>query len=384
MIQENFAKFVPKPLDETTYFRAKHFVSYIIQEEFLKMFTSKDLYTKGYHIYTTIDINNQESAEQLFQKLLPQNTTPKRIQRTRKSSGKNLVTDSLSPENGSVYDEGITGGLLAVENYTGAIKIFIGGKNYNGSKFNRVSQAQRQVGSSWKPFVYAAALEQGLTMDTIRTDSPITIGKWSPKNYGGKYSGAMSLATALTYSINTIAVKLAKEVGVHSVKMLAIKAGIPGEKIVNNLTMALGSSALTLRDMVQGYTIFANEGQTVPIYGISHILDNTGNEIYRHKPTPKQVISPQTALDIKSAMVNVIDHGTGYAAKIPNQVVFGKTGTTNEWRSAWFIGGTETYLMGLYLGYDDNTSLGEGFTGGSKCAPIWKQFALQICSKFNE
>lgn len=254
----------------------------------------------------------------------------------------------------------------------GAIKSMVGGKDYSESQFNRVTQAKRQPGSSFKLFVYLAALEWGLTPNSWVVDKPIKYNGYSPKNYNHRYAGDMMLREAFWRSINTVAVQLAHQVGIGKVINMAYRLGVK-ESLEPNLSLALGTSEVTVMEMVGAYAHMANNGRKVVPYAIRKITTNNGEKILYErtgKDAEGQVVRKSVVGMMNGMMVNTVAFGTGAAAKIGRQAA-GKTGTSQNSRDAWFIGFTPQYVTGVWVGNDDNSPM-KRVTGGSVPARIWR------------
>jgi penicillin-binding protein 1A len=271
----------------------------------------------------------------------------------------------------------LQGAFLALEPTTGAVKAMIGGTDFDTSQFNRAVQGARQPGSAFKPFVYAAALDSHFTPASIIVDEPISFqdnnSVWMPHNYEDKFFGPTTLREALTFSRNVVTVKLATRLGVKPLVKYIKQLGIRSP-LAPNLSLALGSSEVTLMELVAAYSVFANQGQHVEPRFITKITDSQGNVIDESLPQTEQAISAETAYLVTSLLQSVIDHGTGKRAKAIERPAAGKTGTTNDMNDAWFIGYTPQLLAGVWLGFDEKRTLGKGETGGRICAPIWERF----------
>ena len=272
------------------------------------------------------------------------------------------------------------GALVSIETETGAIRALIGGRDYNKSKFNRATQALRQPGSSFKAFVYAAALEAGFTPGTVRIDQPTTIGsgetQWSPQNYTKRYRGPMTLREALKLSINTVAAQVGAEVGPNKVVELAHRFGIT-TKLGANYSIALGSSEVHLVDMTSAFMVFANEGQKYPPYLIENIKDTSGKNLFTHRPRPpERVYALPYARQMTAMLRDAVATGTGRGAKMGTRQVAGKTGTSQDYRDAWFIGFTADYTTGVWMGNDNNTPM-KKITGGLLPVDAWKMYMLK-------
>ncbi|MCC2688350.1 MAG: penicillin-binding protein [Rhizobiaceae bacterium] len=295
----------------------------------------------------------------------------------------------------------VSGGLVAMDPHTGRVLAIVGGFSYSQSEFNRATQALRQPGSSFKPVVYAAALDNGYTPASVIMDAPITIRSgntvWSPKNYDGKPAGPSTLRTGVERSRNLMTVRLANDMGMDLVAEYAERFGVY-DKLARYLPMALGSGETTVMRMVSAYSVMANGGRQIKPSLIDRIQDRYGKTVFKHdergcegcvanewldQPEPElidnadQVLDPMTAYQITSMMEGVVKRGTATTLQELNRPVAGKTGTTNDEKDAWFIGFTPNLVVGLYVGFDQPRSLGKGTTGGGLAAPIFKEFMTE-------
>ncbi|MBF0280206.1 MAG: PBP1A family penicillin-binding protein [SAR324 cluster bacterium] len=279
----------------------------------------------------------------------------------------------------------VNGAVLSIDPHSGEVLAMSGGYRFDESEFNRALQAKRQPGSVFKPVVYAAALDAGYTLASILVDSPIYKAEsdesnqeaWTPKNYGNKLLGSVHMRTALVKSLNTPTIRLVEDLKPKRIIEYARKLGISTE-IKNDLTIALGSFSVTLQEMVSAFGVFANEGSLAqPIY-ISKIEDRQGEIIEENLPEVKPVISKETAYLILDAMQDVVKRGTGRIARQIERPSAGKTGTTNDSRDAWYIGFIPQLLTGVYVGFDQPTSMGKGETGARAAAPIWVDFMNSV------
>jgi penicillin-binding protein 1A len=260
------------------------------------------------------------------------------------------------------------------DNREGAIVALVGGTDYNTSKFNRVTQAERQPGSTFKTFVYAAALESGLDTEDVRYDEPVVIDGWRPRNYDDGYRGAVTLRTAFALSINTVAASVASEVGPRRVADLAQRLGVGNMPQRNQFvppSIALGSIETTLWDMTSAFAVFMNDGRRIDPHIITAVSNSAGQELYRRPAyEPPRVLDEAIVHHMTSLMGAVVLRGTGTGARLGNRDVAGKTGTSSDWRDAWFVGYTADYTSGIWVGHDDFTSMGRT-TGGTLPAQIW-------------
>ncbi|MBX3581284.1 MAG: PBP1A family penicillin-binding protein [Rhizobiaceae bacterium] len=269
---------------------------------------------------------------------------------------------------------GVSEGAMVVMETGGAVRAIVGGRDYGASQFNRATRALRQTGSSFKPYVYAAAMESGeFTPESIVSDGPINWGGWAPKNYARSYGGGMNLTDALVKSINTVPVRLAKEhIGTEPIRDLAVAMGVESPVLLHK-TMVLGTSGMTVMDQATGYSVFQNDGYAGLRHGITQITARSGEVLYdweRDGPRPKRVLSPLSVKYMNTMMVEVPERGTARRAALPTIRSAGKTGTTQSYRDAWYIGFTGNYLAAVWLGNDDFTTT-RNMTGGSLPAMVW-------------
>ena len=273
--------------------------------------------------------------------------------------------------------------MLVMEPESGKVRALVGGADFNVSQFDRAIQARRQPGSAFKPIVYAAALEKGFTPESILVDEPLILagsrrGKdWQPRNFDNRYYGPTSLRTGLIHSRNIVAIKLLQEVGIDSVVRMARDLGIHS-KIKPDLTLALGSSEVSLLEMTGAYTPFATNGSYIAPILIERIIDRHGNILEENKPQKVRAMSEWTATRMNQMLQDVIGQGTGKSAQGLNVAAGGKTGTTDSYMDAWFIGYTKDLVAGVWVGHDKKISLGKGASGGRVAAPIWLDFMKQV------
>jgi penicillin-binding protein 1A len=273
--------------------------------------------------------------------------------------------------------EGVGQGALVAVDGQGRVRAYVGGTDYAHSQFDRATQARRQAGSAFKPFVYLTAMEAGHTPSETVVDEPITIGNWSPHNYTGRYLGTITLQTALAQSINTVAARLANEVGTARVAQTAHRLGI-STQIQTNPSMALGAVEVSPLEMAQAYDTFANGGFRVAAYGVERIRTAQGKVLYDHAAGGVQRAAAigQPALPYMIQMMRqVITGGTGARARIPGYDLAGKTGTTSDYKDAWFIGFTGGFTAAVWVGRDDSTAM-RRVTGGGAPAEIWRNFMI--------
>jgi len=278
-------------------------------------------------------------------------------------------------------DPELEGAFLALEPRDGSIKAMVGGYDFERSKFNRATQAKRQPGSAFKPFIYAAAFDRGLTPSTVIDDSPISfhtrvggqVVEWSPRNFDRKFHGPTTLRRALENSVNVVTVKLLQQIGVDPVIKMAHQVGIESE-LRREVALALGVSEVTLMEMVSAYGVFANGGVRAEPFTIRRVTDSQGRVLEQHLAEPQEVMRPETAYVLVDVMKGVIERGTGAKAKVLGRPLAGKTGTTDDATDLWFVGFSPRLVAGVWLGYDIKRSLGSAETGGRLALPIWITF----------
>jgi penicillin-binding protein 1A len=293
----------------------------------------------------------------------------------------------------------VNGALVAIEPQSGRVLAMVGGYSYALSSFNRATQAERQPGSAYKPFVYAAALEGDFTPASIVLDAPISFaggangGRWTPENYSRQYYGPQSLRRGLELSRNVMTVRLAQSVGMDNIVALSEKMGV-ADDLTPNLSVSLGAGETTPYRLTAAYAAFVNGGRRVNPYLIEMVQDRDGETLYRADdrrcrdcgrpftgqesprldPRGQQVIDPITAYQMSSMLEGVVQRGTAASARGLGRWVGGKTGTTNEYRSAWFVGFSSDIVVGVFIGFDDNRSLGYGETGTTAAVPVFADF----------
>ena len=254
----------------------------------------------------------------------------------------------------------------------GAVRAMVGGRNYQVSQFNRATQAQRQPGSAFKLFVYLAALEAGMTPGDTVLDAPVTVAGWRPRNYDGRYRGRMTLSDALAGSVNTAAVRVSENAGRRKVVDLAERLGVTS-RLKAHPSIALGASEASLLELTSAYAVIANRGLAAWPYGITEIRDSGGKLLYRRSGDGAgRLLDPATVTAMQTMLQGVIDRGTGKAARLSRPAA-GKTGTSQDFRDAWFIGFTNELVTGVWLGNDDSSPM-KKVTGGSLPAMLWRQF----------
>ena len=335
---------------------APYYVEYVRQ--FLeKRYGGKAPYQLGLQVFTTVDLALQRKAEEALRAGLEELCR-------REGCGQGDVPQA-------------EGALLAIDLTLGEVKAMVGGYDFAKSQFNRALQAKLQPGSAFKPLLYAAALDRGYTPATVVVDSPISYwvnGRlWAPQNYEERHFGPTRLREALTYSRNVIAVKIAARLGPKYLLSYLPRLGIRS-RLARNLSLALGTSEMTMLELLRAYGVFATQGRLLEPLFVTKITDVQGNVLEEFSSASEQVIAPQTAYLITSMLESVVERGTGKRVKALARPMAGKTGTSSEFQDAWFIGYTPEMLVGAWVGFDEKRSLGEKETGGRVAAPIWLDF----------
>jgi len=343
-----------------------YFLEYI-RRKLIKKYGPEVVYKGGLSIYTTASIDMHQEAQRALLKGIAE------IRARHKHK----------QDNSSPADQ-IQGAIFTLERGTNYIKVMLGGRDFSESKFNRVTQAYRQPGSAFKPIIYAAAIDKGYTPATLVEDYPIIyiyhqkgkIRVWRPHNYEERFFGRITLRDALVHSRNTVTVRLLKKIGVNYVIAYARRFGITAQ-LTPDLSLALGSSCLSLYQLTRAFSVFANEGQYIEPIAITKIVDFQGHVLEENQPQPQPAISAETAYLITSILKDVVKRGTARKVRALKRPAAGKTGTTNKYTDAWFIGYTPYFITGVWVGYDDMKSLGRAETGGRAAAPIWLYFMQQ-------
>jgi penicillin-binding protein 1B len=347
--------------------RAPYFLTYV-KKQLRDQFSKRALHQSDYSIISTLDYDMQIAAQEALSQGLA------RIDKIRGRRGNRQVQ----------------GSLIAIEASTGKIRAFVGGRNFAGSQFDRLTQAQRQPGSSFKPFVYAAALESAFesqdrffTTSSLVADEPwsmqIDKAVWQPRNYNGGYNGVVSLRTALSKSMNIATAKVGEQIGFHKIHRLALNMGFNNVKPYPSIT--LGAFEVSPFQLIRAYTAFANGGKVVELQAISRVTDTTGDVVRKREFEQTQVLHPETAYLITDMLKTVMQSGTGASVQRwgIHRAMAGKTGTTNDQKDAWFVGYTPDFICLVWVGYDNNTPV--RMTGAQAALPIWAQFMKSIESR---
>lgn len=319
----------------------------LVKKQVFEIFGEKEVYESGLRIYTTLDLKMQDAAEQSF------------------ANSKYLKED-----------KDLQGAIVSIDSSNGYVKAIVGGKDFRSGYFNRAVSAKRQPGSSFKPFVYFTAVKNNFPVNLMIEDSPIKIGNWEPKNYDKNYGKTMTMLEALEKSQNIATIKLLQQLSIEEVIKTAREAGITSE-IPNNYTMALGTMVITPLELANAYAPFSNGGfRTKPIF-ITKVTDKAGKILYEEKSQSEKVFKPEDVALIVNMMQNVVKYGSGKAADIGIEQA-GKTGTTNGYTDAWFVGFTPNLVTAVFMGYDNNKPMKSGMAGGKISAPVWADYMRKI------
>jgi penicillin-binding protein 1A len=267
----------------------------------------------------------------------------------------------------------LQGSVVVMETNSGDVLAMVGGRDFALSEFNRATQAERQTGSSFKPYVYTTAMENGFKPNDLVVDAPVTFGSYTPHNYENDYKGVMTLTNAFAESRNIPAIKLAALVGIRKVIDTVHRFGVTGN-IPAYLPVALGAAEITLQDQVDSYSVFPNDGIRVTPRLIRKVENYDGITLWQDRPEINEVISQQTARSMMTLFRAVTSFGTGAAVAQLNHPLGGKTGTTSDFTDAWFLGFSPSVTCGVWVGYDSRESLGEKETGARAALPIWITF----------
>jgi penicillin-binding protein 1A len=439
-VSEEIDVFYEKRVDKAPYFTE------YVRRQLEREFGSSAVYRGGLEVYTTLDLDMQESAEKWVKwglekandkfnkkpKPFDENLTFNEVKNQMIVTGKVVMMDKsqvrldmgggisgyldISPQNWTfdfepeekisvgkeipvkiismnsdkktmrvIYEEYpyVQGSLLCVDYHTGEIKAMVGGYDFDESSFNRAYQSKRQPGSSFKIFVYTAAFDNGFTPADIIMDAPFAIEgpglRWKPHNYSYSYSGPMTIRKAVEKSINIVAAKIIDMVGIETVMDYAYRMGIKSE-LVPVYSLSLGSSDVTLLDMVTGVSTLANYGVRIDPYSIKYILDRNGNKIKETIPYQEEVLEEGTCSVMIDVLQGAVESGTAALTKNYgyNGVAAGKTGTTNRAADAWYVGFTSELICGVWVGMDDHSSIGYNATGATEAVPIWAKFMKEV------
>lgn len=356
-----------------------------IRKYLLKQYGENLLYSGGLKVFTSLDVGLQRAAEKAVFKRI--DSLRARIERTFSLSNSNYTT--FLPDTVDRFGEQIRvhkkvqGALISIDNSNGDVLAMVGGRSFELSKWNRAVQATRQPGSSFKPFVYTAAIDNGLRTTTIIDDNPIVLDipgakQWRPHNFDNKFMGPITIRDGIRMSRNLVAIRLLLKISAEEVIFYAKRMGIttPLQAVPS---LAIGVSETKLIEMVSAFSVFPNKGIHIPYRLIHKVLDRYGKVLEDNTAVPKEeVLSAQTAFIMVSLMQSVVDNGTGRAARRMGftRPAGGKTGTSDNFADNWFIGYTPQITTGVWIGFDDKTSLGRNQTGGKNGAPVWTDYMM--------
>lgn len=342
-----------KPKDKIAAYFIENIRRYILEK-----YGGDVLYKEGLEVYTTLNIKMQTAA-------------------------RDAVEQGVAEvEEREGYKKGeLQGAFYAMDAKTGAVMAMVGGRSFQRSEFNRATQSRRQPGSAFKPIIYTAAFDKGMTPSTVIVDSPLAYpdpqqpdGMWTPQNFDRKFLGPTTIHNALIHSRNIVSIKILEEIGLDYAISYAKNMGITSP-LSRNLSLALGTSGVTLAELVQAYGVLANGGQRVQPFFITKIVDRTGHVFEETHPKVEQVIDPRIAFMTTCIMQDVVESGTAQMIKRLGRPVAGKTGTTDDTRDAWFLGFTPSLVAGAWVGFDQERAMGRQEVGGRAAAPIWLYFA---------
>jgi len=339
----------------------QYFLDYV-QQTLEAKYGADLLFKGGLNVYTTINPAMQLVAEQSLREGL-----------------KTLQARTIKGRAG----ERPEGAVVTIEAPTGYVKAMVGGYDFFRSEFNRAVQAKRQPGSAFKPFIYIAALEAGYTPASRIEDSPVSYAvgangqAWKPENYDRKFRGPTTLQQAIEDSINVVTVKLQERIGINRTVQVARRLGITSP-LDPNLSLALGTSDLSLLELTSAYSALANQGTWMPPIAIRYVTDAQGRLLEEHVPEGRQAIAPETAYVITHMLRGVVERGTGQGAKVLGRPIAAKTGTTNDYSNAWFMGYTPRLATGVWVGYDRPRSLGRDETGSRVAVPVWVSYMSRV------
>jgi penicillin-binding protein 1A len=332
----------------------QYFLDYV-QQTLEGKYGADMVFKGGLNVYTTLNPTMQLAAEKALRSGL------------KALEGRTKGRPGEHPE----------GAIVTVEPQTGYVRAMVGGYDFFRSEFNRAVQARRQPGSAFKPFIYVAAIEAGLTAATRIEDAPVSYtvnGQvWKPENYDRKFRGSTTLQQALEESVNIVTVKVQEQVGLSRTIQVARRFGI-SSPLGLNPSLALGTSDLTLIELTSAYGALANQGQWLPPTTVRYVTDPQGRLLEENLPEPREAVAPETAYVITHMLRGVVERGTGHAAKVLGRPIAAKTGTTNDYSNAWFVGYTPRLATGVWVGYDRPRSLGKDETGSRVAVPIWVDF----------
>ncbi len=358
---------------------ATYFVEYI-RQELEDRFGYNRLYRGGLNIYTSLDLELQQKAVEIVETRLREIESLGEYKHMTYDQYAALSNNGNRPQGPIPY---LQGALIAIEAETGYIRAMVGGRDYQHSEFNRAVQAMRQPGSIFKPFVYTAAIDNGIPASTIIIDSPISLDQpgredWRPTNYTATFNGPTPLRVGLKRSINLVAIKLLMKVGIPTVLEYARRMGIESPLPAVE-SIAIGAGEVTPMEVTSAFSIFANQGVRVEPLAIVRVESREGEVIWENKPRKEAVLSPQSTYIMTSLLQEVIESGTGQSARWRGltRPAGGKTGTTNDFTDAWFVGFTPDMICGVWVGFDQPETIIKRGTGARVALPIWADFMIE-------
>ena len=335
---------------------------------------SNQIFEGGLRIYTTLDADLQQAAEESLERRL---TDLEQRNGTKKTRALVLAKSKTAQPGEKSQTDYLQGAVVCIDPASGQIRALVGGRDFNESNFNRATQAARQPGSAFKPFIYTAAIDNGYTPNEMILDTPVSFRAgngedWSPQNYDHKFRGPVTLRTALAKSLNVPAAKLLQKLGTPVVTSYARRLGIHSH-LGNDLSLALGTSEVNLLELTSAYGVFADQGvRTTPVF-VLRVEDKNGKILEQTRTAAEEVLSPETALTMTNMMQTVLQSGTAAAARSIGLTVpaAGKTGTTDDYTDAWFVGYTPNLVTGVWVGFDRKQKIGPNMTGAAAALPIW-------------
>jgi len=342
-----------------------------VRDYLIERYGKDAAFAGGLRVYTTVRRQEQEAAEDA----LKSGAEAYRKRHPRKGGS--------TSGGGAAPDDELQGALISIELPQGYVRAMVGGMDYGRSQFNRAMDARRQPGSAFKGLLYAAALDKGFTPASIVVDSPIVFHdpvleeEWKPRNYSRYFVGPTTVRDALAHSRNVVTVKILQEIGVSYAIQYAQRLGIQS-RLNPELSLALGTSEVTLLELVRAYSVFACQGMRIEPILVRRVEDHEGNLLEEREPKAERAVSAETAYLMTSLLQSVVQEGTGRAASALGVPCAGKTGTTNDFHDAWFIGYTCDRITGVWMGFDQPRSLGPGETGGRLAAPVWTEFMKKV------
>jgi penicillin-binding protein 1A len=364
--------------------QAPYFVE-TVRQYLDERYGTNQIYEGGLKVYTSLDLDLQRAAEMVVERDLCEleKTMQYRVQRCE------LTAEEQARTRQEDFTPYVQSAVVIIDPRNGYVKALIGGRDFRDSPFNRAIQAKRQPGSAFKPFIYAAAIDNQFKPTDVIEDEPVNFigaeGKfWTPRNYDDTFRGPVTLRYALQLSINIPAIKLLRSVGPTTVASYARRMGLRSP-IKNDLTIALGTSEVSLLEITSAFAVFANEGIRAEPIMVLRVEDKDGRVLEKNASRTEEALNAQTSYIMTSMLESVIDHGTGYDARLRGflQPAAGKTGTTDDFTDAWFIGYTPQIAAGVWVGFDKKKPLGPGMTGNRVALPIWTDIMLAASNIYN-